>query len=341
MACNKEIPIATREMMVKPKNEGKSHKDISEIVGRSRSSVQYVCQKYNATGSVANKPRSGQPPKLNSAAKRSILMNVRDNPKLSAPKIVQNLQSDYNVKVCPQTVRNMLNEAGYKGRIARKKPFINKINKAKRLDFAKTHLNKPSSFWDNVIFSDETKINIHGSDGRVTVWRKPNQHLKTKNLCGTVKHGGGSLMLWGCMNASGVGRLHIIESIMDKHLYLDILKENLHASAEKFGISGSFIFQQDNDPKHTAFMVKEWLLYNCPKQLHTPPQSPDMNPIEHLWAELKKRIKTRIVKNKKDLAEVLKDEWNRIEPEVTKKLVESMQRRLMEVIKVKGGPTDY
>ncbi|CAK9796392.1 Transposable element Tcb2 transposase [Anthophora quadrimaculata] len=87
------------------------------------------------------------------------------------------------------------------------------------------------------------------------------------------------------MSASGVGKLKFIETIMDQHIYLDILQENLKSSAEKLNL-GNFIFQQDRDPKHTAKHVKQWLLYNAPKQLNTPPQSPDMNPIEHLWDEI-------------------------------------------------------
>jgi hypothetical protein len=70
---------------------------------------------------------------------------------------------------------------------------------------------------------------------------------------------------------------------MNRFGYLNILKNNLKQSARKFGLDRCFVFQQDNDPKHTSLIVREWLLYNDPKQLKSPPQSPDMNPIDHLW----------------------------------------------------------
>ncbi|GBO06988.1 hypothetical protein AVEN_255366-1 [Araneus ventricosus] len=68
------------------------------------------------------------------------------------------------------------------------------------------------------------------------VWRKPNSELEMKNLTPSVKHGGGSQMVWGCMSAVGVGNLHFIDEMMDKYMYLGILKQNLKQSAEKMGI---------------------------------------------------------------------------------------------------------
>ncbi|GFY20875.1 transposable element Tcb1 transposase [Trichonephila clavipes] len=76
------------------------------------------------------------------------------------------------------------------------KPFISLQNQKERLEFAKTHKMKTDNFWKKVIFSDENKFNIFGSDGRRTVWRKPNTALDPKNVHLTVKHGGVSVMVW-------------------------------------------------------------------------------------------------------------------------------------------------
>ena len=93
-------------------------------------------------------------------------------------------------------------------------------------------------------------------------WRKcfSVEVSETQNLCPMAKHGGGSVLVWGCMSAAGVGNLASIDGNMDQHIYLDILKNNLEESAHKLGLTGSFIFQQDNDPKHTAKCIKEWLI---------------------------------------------------------------------------------
>lgn len=78
---------------------------------------------------------------------------------------------------------------------------------AKRIDFAKLHQNDDFDYWKNVIFSNESKFNIFGYDGEKRVWRIPNTAMDMQNLLPTVKHGGGSVMKWGCMAAAGVGKL--------------------------------------------------------------------------------------------------------------------------------------
>lgn len=260
---------------------------------------------------------------------------------MSAPKLVTELFDEHEKTVSAQTVRRIIKKYGYNGRAARKKPFINLRNRKVRLNFAMEHINKDPSWWNDVIFLDESKFNLFGSDGRTMVWRKPNTEFKRQNLQPTVKHGGGHVMVWGCISSKGVGNLVFIDEIMNQHSYLKILKENLRQSADKMGIKETFKLYQDNDPKHKAHQVRLWLLYNCPSVIDTPPQSPDMNPIENLWNELNRRVRQKPVSSIPALKARLLEEWNKIGNDYTSKIISSMPKRLSDVIANKGYHTKY
>ena len=203
------------------------------------------------------------------------------------------------------------------------------------------YLNKPIEFWHDVLFTDESKYNIYGSDGRTRVWRRPNTAYDPKNTIKSVKHGGGNVLVWGCIGGKGVGNLEIIDGIMDHRVYIDILKRNLRPSVTKIELTDKYYFQQDNDPKHMAHNTRMYLAYNTPHMLNTPPQSPDLNPIEQVWAYLEKNIRKHHISSRQTLIDALKEEWEKLDVNFLKKIVESMPKRLKAVIDNKGYPTKY
>ena len=91
--------------------------------------------------------------------------------------------------------------------------------------------------WKRIIWSDETKINRLGSDGKQWVWKQKGEGLIEREIQGTVKFGGGNLMVWGCMGWNGVGQLVEVEGRMDANQYVDILENHLLPSIEESGIS--------------------------------------------------------------------------------------------------------
>ncbi|XP_076379703.1 uncharacterized protein LOC143259844 [Megalopta genalis] len=105
-------------------------------------------------------------------------------------------------------------------------------------------------------------------------------------------------------SAKDTGNLHII-GVMDKFVYLNILKDNLKISAEKFGILNDNNFYQDKEPKHKSYLV-QWLIYNIPHVLTTPPQLLNFNPVEHLWEELDRKIRTTPISNREELKQHFK-----------------------------------
>ena len=133
---------------------------------------------------------------------RRIVGMVAEEPRTTAKQIQADLQTQGTI-ILTCTIRRQLNERGLYGRRPRRKPLLKDRHKKAWLEFAKTHLNKPKSFWENVLWTDETKLELFGKSHRLCVYRKRNEAFKQKNTLPTVKHGGGSLMFWGCFAASG------------------------------------------------------------------------------------------------------------------------------------------
>ena len=132
--------------------------------------------------------------------------------------------------------------------------MVSKHYLVSRLKFAKQHVHKGLSFWQNVLWTDESKFNRFGSDGKQYVRRPQNQELSPRYTLKTVKHGGGKVIVWGSSSWCGVGPLHRIQGTMDQHMYKEIL-ENVMLPYAKENLPLVWKFQQDNDPKHTAKSV--------------------------------------------------------------------------------------
>ncbi|GFY78240.1 transposable element Tc1 transposase [Trichonephila inaurata madagascariensis] len=118
-------------------------------------------------GNVLNKSRCGRPHKLSDRDARAIVRKVKKNPKISAPKLADQIATASRKKVHPETVRRILLSGGYNGRVSSRKPFIS--NQQNRLDFVSAHVDKDFDFWKTVVFTNESKFNVFRSDGRCNV----------------------------------------------------------------------------------------------------------------------------------------------------------------------------
>ena len=150
---------------------------------------------------------------------RPIQHKVKLDRRKSTSAVKVEIENELGISLHVDTIRNRAHETRLFGRVAHQKPYVNKINRGKRLKFAKEILEKLSSFWESVIWYDESKFNLFGSDGKVMVQRTPGEEFDPKCTVPTVKHSGGSVMVWDCFTRRGVGKLCVLDRIMDRFYY--------------------------------------------------------------------------------------------------------------------------
>ena len=118
-----------------------------------------------------------------------------------------------------------------------------------------------------------------------------------QNAVPTVKHGGSSVIVWGCFTRRGIGKLCVLDRIMDRFYYRDILEPNHFSSIDHFKFGQQSHFMHDNDRKHTFGLVKDWLKQKTLQTLPWTSFSLGLNPIGNLWDELERRVKKYQPKN--------------------------------------------
>ena len=228
--------------------------------------------------------------------------------------------------------------------VKKKHPLLSAKHHKSHLNFAHAYKDWTVEDWKRVIWFDETKINHLGSDGHKWVWKRPGEGLNDRLVEGTVKFEGDSVMIWGCMTWYGVGYAAKIDGRMDRDLHLQILKDELLNMIQYHGLNPSnIIFQQDNNPKHTCKKVKKWLKDQEFRTMVWPTQSSDLNPIEHLWIYLKKKLAEHKTSPNGiyKLWERIQVDWKGILAKDCQNLIESTPRRVQAVLKAKGGYTKY
>jgi hypothetical protein len=124
-------------------------------------------------------------------------------------------------------------QVGLFGRRPAEKPWISPKNVKERLKFAKERISWTVNDWKRVLWSDESKFNMIGSDGKGYVRRPKNKRFDPKYTKGTVKFGGGNVMVWGCFSWNAIGPLRLVDGKMNAIQYREILEEAMLPHMER------------------------------------------------------------------------------------------------------------
>ena len=239
-----KISIATRHRVVILHEQGHSQAEIARQTGVSRCGVQAILKKQQKTGKVEDRKRSGRPRKLTKKDETYLKITSLRNRRKTSLDLAAELAQTSGKQVHSSTVRRSLIRNGLNGRVAVKKSHLRKGNKTKRFKFVQRHKNWSAEQWKSVLWSDESKFEIFGTKRLQYVRRRNGEQFKDMCLQPTIKHGGGSVQVWGCISAGGVGDLFKIDGIMNAEKYEQILSY-LVVSCGRRLVGPNFIFQHE------------------------------------------------------------------------------------------------
>ena len=316
---------------------GSTPTEISNYLGYSVQTIRRWIRRYEASNNMERQEGSGRPRITDERTDRHILLVAKANRFMHANEI-------RSAVGCPllsdDTIIRRIKESGEFGFYRTvKKCYVSETNRKKRIAFAKKYIDKPVDFWRRVVFTDESPFTFRNGNRRLVI-RTKKERNKPFAMTGTVKHDK-KINVWGGFCAHGVGHIHRIVGIMDKDMFKQILIHHVRPTLWSLFPEGNFIFQQDNDPKHKSKICVDYVTRAGWEVLDWPSQSPDLNPIENLWAILDAQLRDRKPQNEEQLYQTLKEGWENLEVSKLTRLVDSMPNRLREVLENDGYPISY
>lgn len=217
---------------------------ISELLEVTESCIRGYCKRRTSRGTHSRASPSGRPRVTTPREDRSIMREVKKNRRIT----LDELQVECSLQhVSPDTISARIHDLlDFQSYWTDLKPRLTKQHKENRLKWATEHLGWTSEQWERVLWSDESPFTVR-FQGRERVWRGANERYIVEAITPTRKSDQ-KINVWGCFASNGVGKLVLIDGLMDAKQYVKIIEKNVPRTARKLFGFDDYLFQQDNDP---------------------------------------------------------------------------------------------
>ena len=320
--------------------QGLKASEISQQTGVKRRTVCNLINRLKKAGGTSIPPHKyggGNKKKIDERLLRRIKKQVNENPTLTAKLIKEENPKELG-ETSVRCIQETLHKEGYRKVAARKKPLLTKKQRRARRNFARNYRDWGLNEWREVLWSDEATFFVSDSKGK-RVWRAPGADPLTENLISANVKYPSYLMVWGSFGYGGKGDLVILprNETVNKEVYYTLLNLHLESSFES---SKTSIFQQDGAPAHTARLLKEWFADASIDVIQDwPGNSPDISPIENLWAIMKSRMRNLDTSSLPKLEDAIRKTWDELDDAHLRNLADSVPKRLRKVL-ARGRKSD-
>ncbi|GFW81185.1 transposable element Tcb2 transposase [Trichonephila clavipes] len=291
-----------------------TQRSVEDTVGVTRSVVARMWNRFKETGNLT----------------------ARRNRTENATQLQRQLLLATGRRVSSQTARNRLHEGGLYARRLMVCIPLTPRHRAARRRWAAEHRDWEQHDWSHGLFTDESRFSLESDTRRVLVWRDRGTRNNPAFVRERSQYRRAGWMVWGGISIGGRMDLHIIRNgTLTGRRYADkILRPYVIPYAVAIG--DSFVFQDDNARPHRARLVENMVEAETIQRMEWAACSPDLNPIEHVWDMLRRRIAARLrpPATVRDLEIALLEEWNSIPQSLIDNLIACMANRCAAVLAV-------
>ncbi len=334
-SCIDQLTTVERAAIVTLHGVGWTGRDIAAAMKCSQQTVSLWINRWSSTHSLEVADRSGRPRCTTDDIDQQIGLYSNEHP-TATPK---DIKRELKLPVSIDTIDRRLIEVDLHGRVQETEHELSEFDLQRRLAFANEHLHWTEDDWARVMFSDETSFPLQ-YHLRQYVRRPPGMAHDPKYMRQEERLEG-KVSLWGCICAAGLGHAELYEGALNSVRHRDILRHSLIKSFKVFYPHGPWRFQQDNARFHTTGETITYLHGQGVTWFEWPAWSPDLNPIENFWSELKARVYARFPQTMEELEQFIREEWEATDLSYIDKLCRSMPRRLQLLLDNQGHKIHY
>ncbi|GFW71118.1 transposable element Tcb2 transposase [Trichonephila clavipes] len=343
MLSVRHLDAFTRGRIIGKLEEGRSVTSVAAEFGIAHSIVSRLWRQFQTTGTAIRGFSSGRPRRTTPADDRYIVLQARRNRRQTAGEIARHTTQATGGPISRFTVARKLHGGGLFARRPVRCVPLTPAHPRRRSLWCREHRNWRDNEWGRVLFTDESRFSLSSDSHRILIWRERGSRNHPSNIIERDRYGGRGILVWGGIMLGSRTNLHIFDSgsVNGTRYCNEILLPYVRLFRGAMGLQ--FLFMDDNAPCHRTVTAEQLLESEDIERMDWPARSPDLNPIEHVWDFLGRRLPARTLPpvTIRELRLALQDEWAAMPQQLNDTLILSMGRRCETCLAVRGDHIPY
>ncbi|GFT67343.1 transposable element Tcb2 transposase [Trichonephila clavipes] len=328
-SVRRHLDAFTRGRIIGKLEEGRSVTSVAAEFGIAHSIVSRLWRQFQTTGTAIRGFSSGRPRGTTPADDRYIVLQVRRNRRQTAGEIARHTTQATGQPISRFTVARRLHGGGLFARHPVRCVPLTPAHRRRRSLWCREHRNWRDNEWGRVLFTYESRFSLSSDSHRILIWRERGSRKHPSNIIERDRYGGRGVLVWGGIMLGSRTHLHIFDagSVNGTRYCNEILLPYVRLFRGAMGLQ--FLFMDDNAPGHRTVAAEQLLESEDIERMDWPARSPDLNPIEHVWDFLGRRLAARTSPpvTIRELRLALQDEWAAMPQQLIDTLILSMGRR--------------